>query len=249
MFGEDVMEKLEQWKNLEQQVDQEIRSYQESIDSIRLDGVHHDYTEYFTNRDILSIYQKSLHLREGYQSLIALLSSNPELSSNELLVQTLASMEEEGFNLCLLLLTIMKLTKMEYYSSSSEKSIYLEFNEFIWKAILMYQEREDCPVVVVNLLEQYLNRLSSLEYGLLKVQQYTKDFHRNSEIALQPLRIFGKNYLLFESSYLFIYETVLEMLESEFDQLPIDEVLRLIGGIYDTEFFKQNSNEIQKRKI
>jgi len=103
----------------------------------------------------------------------------------------------------------------------------------------MYQEREDCSVVVVNIVNQYLERLTPLEYGLLKIQQYTKDYDKNRELYLQPIRILGKRYLDFESTYLLIYETVLEMLQSESDQLSIDEILKLFGGIYETEFYSK----------
>ncbi len=241
------MKKREQWENLEKKIHEEVKQYQELLNSINIQEFHQEYTDYFTSRDILSIYQKLLLLREGYQSLIEITSSDSDACSNQLLDQCVSYMENEGVELSSLLLTIIQLTKMEY--SSSKKSSYLEFNEFVWKLILMYQEREDCSVVVVNIVNQYLERLTPLEYGLLKIQQYTKDYDKNRELSLQPLRILGKRYLDFESTYLLIYETVLEMLQSESDQLSIDEILKLFGGIYETEFYRQNfkGTDIQKR--
>lgn len=243
------MKKLKQWEQLEQQVQLEIEKHKEILNLINVENFHQDYTDYFTYRDILSIYRKLLYLHEQYHYLMELKSTNSELLQNELLNQTMNSLVNQGIDLSLLLLTIMKLTEMEYHNSPSEKLVYLEFHEFVWKLISMYQGREECSVIVVNILNQYLERLTPSEYGLLKVQQYTKNYDKNSEIALQPLRILGGRYLALESRYLLIYETVLEMLQSESDQLSIDEVLQLFSEIYGTDFYKQNIEQFQKKKI
>lgn len=39
------------------------------------------------------------------------------------------------------------------------------------------------------------------------------------------------------------------MLQSESDQLSIDEVLQLFSEIYGTDFYKQNIEQFQKKKI
>lgn len=164
------MKKLKQWEQLEQQVQLEIEKHKEILNLINVENFHQDYTDYFTYRDILSIYRKLLYLHEQYHYLMELKSTNSELLQNELLNQTMNSLVNQGIDLSLLLLTIMKLTEMEYHNSPSEKLVYLEFHEFVWKLILMYQGREECSVIVVNILNQYLERLTPSEYGLLKVQ-------------------------------------------------------------------------------
>ena len=118
------MKKREQWENLEKKIHEEVKQYQELLNSINIQEFHQEYTDYFTSRDILSIYQKLLLLREGYQSLIEITSSDSDACSNQLLDQCVSYMENEGVELSSLLLTIIQLTKMEY--SSSKKSSYLE---------------------------------------------------------------------------------------------------------------------------